>query len=589
MAIARRLTCHRAPVLWCNSMSPLEQLLQTLSLAACPQGAADALAAKLGQPLGLAVYPESIVASSGVVYAMGRRGREKRLVVAAKTEPQGWTGELLALKLDGVPLHVVHASLTPSHAARVRERLPFTAAQPLGVQRSLGCGDRLGLATPGHVRAVRGTNVAPIFAQQSIREMDRSQRSPQQVMDSATWGVLQEGWTEPWGSDADHLKTTDAIDACAAAGFTMYTFDPGDHVNDAADALPNAEVAAQFDALPWAALETTAAETLDRYTKQPVRIGDDLVIEFSDESLRRAAVKYGPAVAHAALLYRHLASVMGERPYEAEVSVDETATPTRVEEHYYIANELRRLGVQWVSLAPRFVGDFEKGVDYQGDLAEFERTYAQHVAIARELGPYKISLHSGSDKFSVYPIAAKLSGDLVHVKTAGTSYLEALRTIATVEPGLMREILAFAIERYEHDRASYHVSAELAKVPAPGDLTDDALPGLLDQFDARQVLHVTYGSVLSSGDPPDGARSSSPLPGGTTGGAAEGGRTASAKATPPSVPPLEGGDCGFRIASPLKPRLLAALEGHEDEHYATLERHLRRHAEPFSKAERRKT
>jgi hypothetical protein len=160
--------------------------------------------------------------------------------------------------------------------------------------------------------------------------------------------------------------------------------------------------------------------------------------------------------------------------------------------------------VQWVSLAPRFVGSFEKGVDYVGDLDTFAEEFAHHAALARELGPYKISLHSGSDKFSIYRIAADLTdrgsdspqGPLLHLKTAGTSYLEALRTIAEVDSDLFREILTYARECYEVDRATYHVSAQLEKVPASADVKEADLPGLLDVFDARQVLHVTFGSAL---------------------------------------------------------------------------------------------
>jgi hypothetical protein len=153
--------------------------------------------------------------------------------------------------------------------------------------------------------------------------------------------------------------------------------------------------------------------------------------------------------------------------------------------------------VRWVSLAPRFVGRFEKGVDYIGDLDELEADLAAHAAIARELGPYKLSLHSGSDKFSVYPIAARQTRGLVHLKTAGTSYLEALRTVASLDPGLFREIYAFARERYETDRASYHVSARLDRTPAADQVPEADIVSLVDSFDSREVLHVTFGSVLT--------------------------------------------------------------------------------------------
>jgi hypothetical protein len=154
-----------------------------------------------------------------------------------------------------------------------------------------------------------------------------------------------------------------------------------------------------------------------------------------------------------------------------------------------------------VSLAPRYVGRFEKGVDYIGNLGAFTADFAIHAAIARTLGPYKLSLHSGSDKFSIYEIAARETLGLVHLKTAGTSYLEALRTTAQVQPALLRDIYAFSLERYETDRASYHVSADLHRTPTPTGMPDTAVPMLLDQFDTRQILHVTFGSVLTAQGP----------------------------------------------------------------------------------------
>src|SRR5690606_21841754 len=142
-------------------------------------------------------------------------------------------------------------------------------------------------------------------------------------------------------------------------------------------------------------------------------------------TLARAAAKYGRAVAHAVRMFRHLDAVNGERPWEMELSVDETETPTSHLEHLYIVTELRRLGVRWVSLAPRYVGRFEKGVDYIGDLDALHADLAGHAAIARAFGPYKLSLHSGSDKFSVYPLAVDATNGMVHLKTAGTSMLTA--------------------------------------------------------------------------------------------------------------------------------------------------------------------
>ena len=293
-------------------------------------------------------------------------------------------------------------------------------------------GDRIGLATPGHVRAVRAVGgIAPIFAQQSMREMARTGRTPQQVMDDATWGIFQEGWREGVGADADHLKTPADIDVCLAAGFTFFTIDPGAQVDLRAEAASLGELRELVERLPveirperqWVVRKNFDIEGLEIY--------------FDELTLAKAAVKYGRAIAHVATMYHHLVESAGQRPFELEVSVDETEQPTSHAEHIYIASELKRLGVNWVSLAPRYVGRFEKGVDYIGNLTNSKRDFAGHAAIARHFGGYKLSLHSGSDKFSIYPIAARLAQGAVHLKTAGTSYLEALRTIAAVDVELI--------------------------------------------------------------------------------------------------------------------------------------------------------
>jgi len=452
---------------------------------------------------GLTVYPRSVAELNGTTYFLARANEGKRLGILG--DAAGFEGT--RHDQSGALL----CPLTPDNAAALRARLRWLRPVPLSLQTSAGLGDRLGLATPGHVQAVRGTlrpgsgqalrpgsgkaSIAPIFAQQSVRENARTGRTPQQVMDDATWGVFQEGWREPWGADADHLKTPSDVDAFVAAGYTFYTIDPGDHVDNSAHTAPPAEVEAKGQVLPWDALQDTARDMERRYLGRSFDL-EDTALTFDRETLWRAAAKYGQAIAHTVHMYRHLVSRTGDEAFELEVSVDETETPTSPAEHFFVASELRRLGVSWVSLAPRFVGRFEKGVDYIGDLETFSTAFARHVAVARTVGPYKLSLHSGSDKFSIYPVVARLTEGLVHLKTAGTSYLEALRAVAQVAPALFREMLAFARVRYDTDRATYHVSAQLANVPLQQALSDADLPGLLEQFDARQVLHVTFGSVL---------------------------------------------------------------------------------------------
>ncbi len=496
----------------------------------------EALARQLGDAAGLEVYPRSLTWSADALFFLGRRGTEKLLGVVAEALPEGFEGAQHALSAGEQAWTLLLGPTSHANAAALRTALPWTAPRVLGLQPSAGCGDRLGLATPGHLRSARKHGLAPILAQQSIREMTRTERTPEQVMDAATWGVFEEGWRDGFGADADHLKTFEDVDRCVAAGFTFFTIDPSAYVDNDADDDDLATLEAKVAALPFDVLTTTPEGLRSRYAGREFAAGA-VRVRFDAETLLRAAAKYGGAVAHTARMYRHLRERMGEQPFELEMSVDETETPTSVAEHYFVAAELRRLGVAWVSLAPRFVGRMEKGVDYIGDLERFEETLAEHVAIARTLGPYKLSLHSGSDKFSIYPLFARHARELFHLKTAGTSYLEALRAVARIDPALFREILDFSSGRYEQDKATYHVSADVGKVPAAADLEDAELPGLLDQFDARQVLHVTFGSVLTTRRDDGGTR--------------------------------------------FRDRLVAALEQDEETHYDALEAHFDRHLAPF--------
>jgi hypothetical protein len=449
--------------------------------------------------LNLELVEASRVRDAAGEFALVREPKGHRLAVAA-TGDAARAG--LAAFEGETSSGVLVGPLSPRNAAALRERFEWLRPRPLGTKTSAGLGDRLGLATPGHVRAVRavGGTIAPIFPQQSIREMARTQRTPTEVMDDATWGMFAEGWQGGTGADADHLKTTDDIDATLPVGFSMFTIDPSAHVDSAADSDDLATLRAKVAALPWAELEDAEASLRGRYLGQSFAV-EHLRVAFDEAVVLRAAAKYGKAVSHVAKMSRHLLKAAGARPVELEVSVDETDTPTTPAEHYWVANELRRLGVKWVSLAPRFVGRFEKGVDYIGDLKQLETDIAAHAAIARHFGPYKLSLHSGSDKFSVYPIAARLAKGLVHLKTAGTSYLEALRTIAALDPAFFRSIYAFARERYDTDKATYHVSAELDRAPKAEDVEEIALPELLEHFHAREILHVTFGSVLKEAGP----------------------------------------------------------------------------------------
>jgi tagaturonate epimerase len=480
------------------TISPLDLMTGRELAPALSDADARMLAKELGDLSETQVYPRSIAAAQDSIFFLGRRETKKYVgILSRKSEVRNqFSGIWSSVRVGSDTVGLLLCETKPGNAAALRAVLPFLLPQPLGLRKSAGCGDRLGLATPGHLRALCRSAMAPILAQQSIRENARTGRTPQEVMDDAMWGVFQEGWRAGYGADADHLKIKADIDLCAAAGYTFYTIDPGEYVDNQADTASFETLRQKIGALPWAELESSPADLTQRLAGRLIELSD-FRQTLSEEDLLRAAAKYGRVVGHTVNMYRHLAQVMGSRPFELEMSVDETETVTSTQEHVYIAHELKRLGVRWVSLAPRYVGTFEKGVDYIGDLSEFERSFARHLAVAKTYGPYKLSLHSGSDKFSIYPIVSRVAGELVHLKTAGTSYLEALRAIAQLNPALFRKIMLFAVERFPADRATYHVSAQIAKIPDVSSMSDLQLSGLLDNFHSREVLHVTFGSVLN--------------------------------------------------------------------------------------------
>ncbi|MEX2138968.1 MAG: tagaturonate epimerase family protein [Pirellulales bacterium] len=385
---------------------------------------------------------------------------------------------------------------------------PSQRCTVLGLAPSFGFGDRIGLATPGHVAAMKaaGGDILPIFPQQSIREMTRTRRSPKQVMREALQGAEQAGWTGSIGADADHLKIPADVDVTAAVGFTFFTIDPSALVDPEADDYSLALLREEFqplrDEVGW----------LNEYRGKSIRLKSGAKIELDEAACLRAAVKYGRAINHAITLGDHIRTVQtaSGRDYEIELSIDETAQPTTLAEHYIIAAQCLSRGMKLVSLAPRYVGSFEKGVDYKGDLARLEASLRDHAAIAEMLGPYKLSLHSGSDKLSMYPALARTTHGRFHVKTAGTSYLEALRVVARHEPAMFRAIVDFCRTRYDADKATYHVSATLDSVPAPTALDGetrleqvylerwaDVPAGRGFTAPGRQILHCTFGSVLT--------------------------------------------------------------------------------------------
>jgi hypothetical protein len=437
-----------------------------------------------------AVRPASICDAAGVTFAIAVADKEDLLAVL------GPGGAALGFEVTRTSragsTEVSFCRLSHGNAEAIRKALPFTAPRPLGkMDATVGLGDRLGCAGPGHISAIRRYRAWPVLAQQSVRELTLTGRTFSEVLDASTWAVLATGFREPWGADGDHLKTEDQVRMALSAGLTMITADVSDRLHREAAAMSDAETLPAYEGLDAA----YRREVERRYLSSAFPLVSGGAVRFTEAELRRIVLQYRDSLELAGRLYRAAVDLKGEDGFDFELSIDETRTPTTAQAHLFMGLESQRIGISLSSLAPRFVGEFQKAIDYIGTVREFEQSFAVHAEIAATLG-YRISVHSGSDKFSVFPAIGRLSRGRFHIKTAGTSWLEALRVAAAKDAALFRDLYAVALERYGHARALYHVTPNLTGLPAPADVTFRSAPTLLDDVDARRVLHITYGEIL---------------------------------------------------------------------------------------------
>lgn len=368
------------------------------------------------------------------------------------------------------------------HAAAefLRANFAFTKPVPvLSYPRTVGVGDRLGIAGYGHTRVFEKYDALPVLCQQSIRELNLTHRTYEDVLDASSFAVFREGFTRGFGADGDHLKKTEDVEYALGLGFTMLTLDCSEHIKGDGGSVRCPECEA-------------------RYLGKTFDVGEGITLRFTAEELAEIVYIYGEAIDFAVSIWnKYLAD--GKYNADFEISIDETATPTTPLQHFFVANELIRRGVKPATMAPRFCGEFQKGVDYIGDLKQFEAEMRIHAQIARHFG-YKISVHSGSDKFSVFPCVGKETREVFHVKTAGTNWLEAMKVIAQHDPCLYRRVHKFALTAFAEASTYYHVTTDLSKIPNIDTLTDAQLPELFTQNDARQLIHITYGLILSDKD-----------------------------------------------------------------------------------------
>lgn len=441
----------------------------------------ESLKKRLGMSVSL--YQRSVTSLGECTLALVRAGREKYLVANGSgpvfDELEGTTKDSCKI-------------CPANHANRLvlNTYLPYTKPQANTTKRpSIGLGDRLGEATSGHIQALRSTKVFPIFAQQSVRELTLTGRTFDEVIDKAAYAVFQEGYTSGYGADGDHLKKNEDIKKALQAGVTMITLDSSDLIDNTVFTLSSLEVDSTYAHLE----EKLRKSYEDRYLEQVYTIADQ-TYTLDAAHLKRDILIYHRALDFIQSIYEQFIA-SSNRTLDFEVSIDETDTPTDVKSHLFIALELKRRKVVVSTLAPRFIGEFQKGIDYRGNLESFAQDLLAHVGIANQFG-YRLSVHSGSDKFSIFPILERTIKGSFHIKTAGTNWLEAMRLVALKDPSLYRKMHLHALTRFADARAFYHVTTDVSAIRALEETEDANLVHYLDDENARQLLHITYGFLL---------------------------------------------------------------------------------------------
>jgi hypothetical protein len=355
--------------------------------------------------------------------------------------------------------------------------------------------------------ASEGVDVVPVW-NKSNREHMFIGTEPSSLRAEADAAVKALGWKKSYHVDADHIRLETVDRFIVPSDF--FTIDVADSIGKAAGAK---DVKAFVERHP----ELTGKVSIPNI---------DHALEISRAEVERVANKFLLAVQDAGKIYRHIAQAKAAEHFIAEVSMDETDSPQTPHELLIILAALADEKIPLQTIAPKFTGRFNKGVDYVGDIRQFEKEFNEDLAvIAFAIKKYgfppslKLSVHSGSDKFSIYePMrkALKKFGAGLHLKTAGTTWLEEL--IGLAEAGgdgleIAKEIYAYALEHVDEFCAPYATVIDINKSKLPSAATvngwnsqqfvsalrhDQKNPAYNPSF--RQLLHVSFKVAAKKGE-----------------------------------------------------------------------------------------
>lgn len=376
---------------------------------------------------------------------------------------------------------------------------------------TFGIGDRFAHQAESQLSAFQkleshGVLVIPVW-NKSNREHTFVGSEPRSVYEAAQLAVKSRGWSHPWHVDADHIGLATVDRFILYSDF--YTIDVADYIG-----------------------KPPQQTDLDQFlTQNQSLVGEHSFTGLSDpikltaETMRTIASKYLAAILQAGRVYEHIAAIKGDDSMIVEVSMDETDKPQTPVELFVILAALASQKIPVQTIAPKFTGRFNKGVDYVGDLIQFEQEFRDDLVVVAEAvkqfglpNTLKLSVHSGSDKFQLYPIiskAIKETGSGIHVKTAGTTWLE--EVIGLSEAGgdgleLVKEIYSYALSHIDEFCAPYASVIDINRTHLPTADTVSKWSGSQlaqairhDQSNQsfnpsmRQLLHVSFKVAAKQG------------------------------------------------------------------------------------------
>lgn len=377
---------------------------------------------------------------------------------------------------------------------------------------SFGTGDRFAMQGEAQLKAMQkalelGIEITPVW-NKSNREHLTIGSDPLQTRKEADSAVKALGWNKPYFVDADHININTVDRFTAHCDF--FTLDVADYIGKPADG---------------ADVESFVMKNNGFKGKLNIP-GIDEVFSVSEASIRAIGNKYLYAIKKASALYRHIASTKTPGTFVTEISMDEVNDAQTPLELFFILAAIAGEGIPVATIAPKFTGRFNKGVDYVGDVDVFAREFEQdllvidyaiqHFGLPADL---KLSVHSGSDKFSIYPVMGRLIKKYhkgIHVKTAGTTWLEEVIGLAMAGGDalkLVTDIYSGALTRFDELAGPYATVIDIDRNMLPsiamvqswdGHQLADALrhiPGHPSyNLHFRQLMHVAYKLAAEAGE-----------------------------------------------------------------------------------------